>query len=290
MAQSLDYKLDDYQLEHDWNNIITLANQPGASLEQAHIFALCHIFRRPIIVYSVRVIKSFRGENIGYTHFEGVYLPLIWEPSFCFKTPIALGYTRGHFTALVPLERTPEIVYPYYHSSYMSSSNNIASGCGAATSIATSSNNSATSTTPTNNNASNNLINHNNISNSSTNLANGGFNVGGAANNLSNSNNNLNGSNNNLSNIQKDNIDNKINNNSDNVNSTSTTANNDSSNSSNSTVGAVSYVDYNENQQQQIFYLPLTNNEGQLLPIHFLNSSEVCFCFFFHLNFMNNYN
>jgi hypothetical protein len=271
MAQSLDYKLDDYQLEHDWNNIITLANQPGASLEQAHIFALCHIFRRPIIVYSVRVIKSFRGENIGYTHFEGVYLPLIWEPSFCFKTPIALGYTRGHFTALVPLERTPEIVYPYYHSSYMSSSNNLASGGGVATpSMATSSTNSAAPTTPTNNSASNNLINNSNMSNSSTNLACGGFSSGGATNNLSNSNNNLNGSNNNLSNIQKDNIDN--NQNSDNANSTSTTSNNDN----NATVGAVSYVDYNESQQQQqIFYLPLTNNEGQLLPIHFLNSSEV---------------
>ena len=26
---SLDYKLDDYQLEQDWNNILSLANQPG---------------------------------------------------------------------------------------------------------------------------------------------------------------------------------------------------------------------------------------------------------------------
>lgn len=34
----------------------------------------------------------------------GVYLPLLWEPSFCWKTPIALGYTRGHFSALVPME------------------------------------------------------------------------------------------------------------------------------------------------------------------------------------------
>jgi hypothetical protein len=280
MAQSLDYKLDDYQLEHDWNNIITLANQPGASLEQAHIFALCHIFRRPIIVYSVRVIKSFRGENIGYTHFEGVYLPLIWEPSFCFKTPIALGYTRGHFTALVPLERTPEIVYPYYPSSYMS--NNIASGGVTATSTAPSSTNSATPTTPTNTSASNNLINNNinNVSHTSTNLVSAGLSGGGVANNLSNSNNNLNGSNNNLSNVQKDNFDSY--NNSDNTSSTSTTSNNDNNNSTNATVGAVSYVDYNENQQQQqIFYLPLMNYEGQLLPIHFLNSSEVCFILFF---------
>lgn len=34
----------------------------------------------------------------------GVYLPLLWDQSFCIRTPIALGYTRGHFSALVPLE------------------------------------------------------------------------------------------------------------------------------------------------------------------------------------------
>ncbi len=158
MAQSLNYTLDDYQLEQDWNNILALAHQPGSSLEQAHIFALCHIFRRPIIIYSIKYVKSFRGENIGFTHFEGVYLPLIWEPNFCFKNPIALGYTRGHFTALVPLEKSDVVTYI--------------------------------------------------------------------------------------------------------------------SNNTNSNVGAVSQLE-NSEQNQQVFYLPLTNNEGQLLPVHFLNSSEV---------------
>jgi ubiquitin thioesterase ZRANB1 len=33
-----------------------------------------------------------------------VYLPLLWEPSFCSRSPIALGYTRGHFCALIPPE------------------------------------------------------------------------------------------------------------------------------------------------------------------------------------------
>lgn len=41
---------------------------------------------------------------LGYARFEGVYLPLLWEPSFCIRSPIALGYTRGHFSALVPIE------------------------------------------------------------------------------------------------------------------------------------------------------------------------------------------
>ncbi|KAG8256547.1 Ubiquitin thioesterase Zranb1 [Homalodisca vitripennis] len=34
----------------------------------------------------------------------GVYLPLLWDPGFCTKSPVALGYTRGHFSALVPIE------------------------------------------------------------------------------------------------------------------------------------------------------------------------------------------
>lgn len=110
MARALGYTIDDVQLEQDWANVMALAHAPGSSLEQAHIFALAHIFRRPVIVYGVKYVKSFRGENIGYSHFEGVYLPLLWDPSFCFKNPIVLGYTRGHFTALVAMEHVNSVV------------------------------------------------------------------------------------------------------------------------------------------------------------------------------------
>lgn len=47
------------------------SSQPGASLEQTHIFVLAHILRRPIIVYGVKYYKSFRGETLGYTRFQG---------------------------------------------------------------------------------------------------------------------------------------------------------------------------------------------------------------------------
>jgi hypothetical protein len=43
----------------------------GASLEQTHIFALAHILRRPIIVYGVKYVKSFRGESLGLARFQG---------------------------------------------------------------------------------------------------------------------------------------------------------------------------------------------------------------------------
>ena len=103
-ASLMHFQLEEAQWQNDWANLLALASQPGASLEQLHIFALAHIFRRPIIVYGVKLVKSFRGEDIGLARFEGVYLPLLWEPSFCTRSPIALGYTRGHFSALVPTE------------------------------------------------------------------------------------------------------------------------------------------------------------------------------------------
>ncbi|KAI7796913.1 ubiquitin thioesterase ZRANB1 isoform X2 [Triplophysa rosa] len=100
----LHFSLREEQWQEDWTSILNLASQPGASLEQTHIFVLSHILRRPIIVYGVKYYKSFRGETLGYTRFQGVYLPLLWEQSFCWKSPIALGYTRGHFSALVGME------------------------------------------------------------------------------------------------------------------------------------------------------------------------------------------
>ncbi|CAF0858546.1 unnamed protein product [Didymodactylos carnosus] len=105
VAEKHHYRPDDCQLRSEWNLVLSLANQPGESLEHAHIFALSHVLRRPVIVYGVTYVKSYRGEyNIGLARFQGVYLPLLWEPNFCFKSPICLGYTRNHFSALVPMQ------------------------------------------------------------------------------------------------------------------------------------------------------------------------------------------
>ncbi|XP_076253544.1 ubiquitin thioesterase trabid isoform X2 [Rhynchophorus ferrugineus] len=108
-ASFLQYSLEEAQWEEDWSTLVALAAQPGSSLEQLHIFALAHILRRPILVYGVKIVKSFRGEALGPARFEGVYLPLLWDQSFCSRCPIALGYTRGHFSALVPIEPSPNI-------------------------------------------------------------------------------------------------------------------------------------------------------------------------------------
>ena len=70
-ALELDYTLDEAQFAEDWSGLLTLASQPGSSLEQLHIFCLAHVLRRPIIVYGVKYVKSWRGENLGYARFEG---------------------------------------------------------------------------------------------------------------------------------------------------------------------------------------------------------------------------
>ncbi|GLH05991.1 hypothetical protein R5R35_007902 [Gryllus longicercus] len=120
-ASMLQFSLDEGQWEEDWAGLLSLASQPGSSLEQLHVFALAHILRRPIIVYGVKYVKSFRGEALGYARFEGVYLPLLWEPSFCVRSPLALGYTRGHFSALVPME-------PYSRLENGAMANNLGAG------------------------------------------------------------------------------------------------------------------------------------------------------------------
>ncbi|KAK1793374.1 hypothetical protein P4O66_011756, partial [Electrophorus voltai] len=83
----LHFSLREEQWQEDWAFILSLASQlslflftrsaavrqPGASLEQTHIFVLAHILRRPIIVYGVKYYKSFRGETLGYTRFQAVF-------------------------------------------------------------------------------------------------------------------------------------------------------------------------------------------------------------------------
>ncbi len=185
MAEKQQYRQDEHQLRSDWNDVLTFANQPGESLGHAHIFALSHILRRPIIVYGVTNVKSYRGEYfIGLARFQGVYLPLLWETNFCSKSPICLGFTRNHFSALVPMQERIN--------------------------ISSSSSSSSRSSSPL-------ILNHDND-------------------------------------IQQ----------------------RPSSSSSSSTSSSLLInPQQNDNNDGQIFYHPLMDCDGNLLPVHFLTSSEV---------------
>ena len=103
-AAALHYAPDEAQLRAEWARLAAAAARPGAALRPLHVFALAHVLRRPLLVYGADVVASHRGEALGYACFRGVYLPLLWEPAFCSDSPLCLAYSRGHFSALVPVE------------------------------------------------------------------------------------------------------------------------------------------------------------------------------------------
>lgn len=96
-AALLHFTLEETQWEDDWSTLLSLASQPGSSLEQLHIFALAHILRRPIIVYGVKYVKSFRGEDIGYARFEGKWIHEILKPFCCRQGQLANTFYRYRY-------------------------------------------------------------------------------------------------------------------------------------------------------------------------------------------------
>jgi ubiquitin thioesterase ZRANB1 len=78
------FSLDEEQFRQDWAAVVALADQTGKSLEQIHIFVLSHILRRPVLVYGVKVVKNFRGENLGFVNFEGLCKLLVTSCVFSF--------------------------------------------------------------------------------------------------------------------------------------------------------------------------------------------------------------
>lgn len=51
--------------------------KPGASLEHCHIFVLCHILRRPIIIYGIKYLRNYTGDAIGFAKFQGSFFYIL---------------------------------------------------------------------------------------------------------------------------------------------------------------------------------------------------------------------
>ncbi|XP_071489129.1 OTU domain-containing protein 7B-like [Diadema antillarum] len=83
------------------------------SLEEFHVFVLCHILRRPIIVVADTVLRDSDGQPLAPIPFGGIYLPVEFQPIECHRSPLVLTYDASHFSALVPMEvdshREPEL-------------------------------------------------------------------------------------------------------------------------------------------------------------------------------------
>uniref|UniRef100_A0A8C4ZSU2 ubiquitinyl hydrolase 1 n=1 Tax=Gadus morhua TaxID=8049 RepID=A0A8C4ZSU2_GADMO len=104
--------------EEEWEKIVNMASPVSSSnglqfdsLEDIHIFILCNILRRPIIVIADQVLRSMKsGSSFSPLNVGGVYLPLQWQPTDCYKYPIVLGYDSQHFAPLITIKDSgPEI-------------------------------------------------------------------------------------------------------------------------------------------------------------------------------------
>uniref|UniRef100_A0A096LUE3 ubiquitinyl hydrolase 1 n=1 Tax=Poecilia formosa TaxID=48698 RepID=A0A096LUE3_POEFO len=105
--------------EDEWDKIVKMASPVSSSnglqfdsLEDIHIFILSNILRRPIVVIAAdQVVRSMKsGSSISPLNVGGIYLPLHWPPTECYKYPIVLGYDSQHFAPLITVKDSgPEI-------------------------------------------------------------------------------------------------------------------------------------------------------------------------------------
>ena len=73
-------------------------------LEEIHIFVLANVLKRPIIVLAESVIRGITGTSLAPNNFRGIYLPLLWKPAECVRTPIILAFCDNHFAPLVSIK------------------------------------------------------------------------------------------------------------------------------------------------------------------------------------------
>ncbi|KAM3184066.1 hypothetical protein ACTXT7_009126 [Hymenolepis weldensis] len=110
-ADAAGYELSENQVLKEWESCLKVATSRNEPLEQIHIFILANIFRRPIVVYSVKSVSSVADDlPLAYSNFQGLYLPFLWEKSECSKVPLVVGYTPSHFSALVPITPLTTVV------------------------------------------------------------------------------------------------------------------------------------------------------------------------------------
>ncbi|XP_005090023.1 uncharacterized protein LOC101847463 [Aplysia californica] len=76
---------------------------PHKFLESLHVYVLCNILRRPIIIISDCSARSIDGTSLQENNIGGIYLPLEWNRAECSKTPLIIGYTNTgcHFSPLL---------------------------------------------------------------------------------------------------------------------------------------------------------------------------------------------
>jgi hypothetical protein len=73
-------------------------------LEPAHIFALAHVLRRPILVLATDWTDSSGRKLADKEEIAGIYLPLQLPRGQCCRVPLLLAFHSFHFSPLLPLD------------------------------------------------------------------------------------------------------------------------------------------------------------------------------------------
>ncbi|VDL65235.1 unnamed protein product [Hymenolepis diminuta] len=72
-ADAAGYELSENQILKEWESCMKVATSNNEPLEQIHIFILANIFRRPIVVYSVKSVSSVADDlPLAYSNFQGI--------------------------------------------------------------------------------------------------------------------------------------------------------------------------------------------------------------------------
>ena len=107
----LGVELEPRQWEDEWRVVtdsVSLERSGNGSfgyLDQFHVFVLANVLRRPIILYSEpKLLSTAGGGTLQKVEFDGLYLPLLWQPEHCVKNPLPIVFSNGHFSALSIIE------------------------------------------------------------------------------------------------------------------------------------------------------------------------------------------
>ncbi|XP_078474588.1 LOW QUALITY PROTEIN: tumor necrosis factor alpha-induced protein 3-like [Lampetra planeri] len=116
-AEELGFRYSTRDWEEEWSKVVEMSrptehsSRDGfrfQSLEEIHIFILANVLRRPIVIISDVVLRSLAsGSTLAPLNISGIYLPLNWLASACYRYPLVLGFHNGHFAPLVCMQDGP---------------------------------------------------------------------------------------------------------------------------------------------------------------------------------------
>ena len=84
----------------------------NSAVDSLHVWVLCHVLRRPIIVFNTDDIQQQRNTerrvSTKVTVKHGIYLPYFVSRNNVYRVPICLGVVDGNIVSLVQANPKPK--------------------------------------------------------------------------------------------------------------------------------------------------------------------------------------